>query len=144
MAQLFSDVSPQITAEFEVPYITKIASCFGAMYYGCCEKLSDRLDIVSKIPNVRKISCSPWSDVDEFAANLPKNIIMSVKPNPAFLATDSFDEAAAVEQIKTALAAAKRHHLGIEFLLKDISTVNYQPQRLTKWNELVKKEVENW
>ena len=62
MAQLFTSVSRSVTEEFEVPYISRIASYFGNVYYGCCERLSDRIDLLTKIPNVRKISCSPWSD----------------------------------------------------------------------------------
>ncbi len=64
MAQLFTSVSRSVTEEFEVPYISRIASYFGNVYYGCCERLSDRIDLLTKISNVRKISCSPWSDAD--------------------------------------------------------------------------------
>lgn len=141
MAQLFSSVSPKVTEEFEIPYISKLASYFKNIYYGCCEKLSDRLDLVTKIPNVRKLSCSPWSDPDVFAEKLPKNIIMSYKPNPAFLAGDTFDEEAVRKNLRLAIDAAKRNNVRLELLLKDISTVRYEPQRLTRWNQIAMEEV---
>ena len=86
MAQLFSSVSPQVTAEFEVPYMQRIFSLFGAIYYGCCDRLDDRLDVILQMPNIRKVSCSPWSDRDAFAEKLPKGLVMSAKPTPAPLA----------------------------------------------------------
>lgn len=144
MAQLFSSVSPVVTEEFEVPYMQKLFPLFGNIYYGCCEKLDDRLDIVDKMPNIRKVSCSPWSDRENFAAKLPKKYIMSNKPSPAFLATGALEEDAVRKDIRRTLKAAKDNGLGVEFLLKDISTVCYQPQRLWRWNEIVQEETLNF
>lgn len=51
MAQIFSSVSPEVTREFEVPYMQEVYSHFGSIYYGCCERLDDRLDVVEQMPN---------------------------------------------------------------------------------------------
>lgn len=59
LAQLFTSVSPAITDEFEVAYMRRVFPLFGAIYYGCCDRLDDRLDVIEKLPQVRKISCSP-------------------------------------------------------------------------------------
>lgn len=67
-----------------IPYAKQLAANFGMLYYGCCERLDDRLAIVQTIPNIKKISCSPWSNKENFAANLNPKIIMSNKPSPAF------------------------------------------------------------
>lgn len=143
MAQLFTSVSPAINEEFEVPYMSKIFSCFGSVYYGCCERLDDRLDIIDRMPNIRKISCSPWSDREHFAAVLPKKYIMSNKPNPAYLAESSFDEGVVRADLRRTIAAAKAHGLGLELLLKDISTVKGDPQRLWRWSEIALEETMN-
>jgi hypothetical protein len=142
MAQLFTSVSPKITEEFEVPYMQRIFTRFGAIYYGCCDRLDDRLDIITRMPNIRKISCSPWSDREAFAANLPKKYIMSNKPSPAFLAYASFDEEAVRADIRRTIEAAGKHGLGLELLLKDISTVKNEPQRLWRWAEIAAEETE--
>ena len=142
LAQLFSSVSPEITAEFEVPYMQELYQHFGALYYGCCDRLDDRLDIVDRMPNIRKISCSPWSDREAFAEKLPKKYIMSNKPSPAFLAEAVFDEKRVRDDIRRTMDAAAKNGLGLEFILKDISTVCNQPQRLTRWAEIVMSEVE--
>lgn len=143
MAQLFTAVSPAINAEFEVPYMSKIFSRFKSVYYGCCERLDDRLDVISRMPNIRKVSCSPWSDREHFAATLPKEYIMSNKPIPAFLAHATFDEELVRKDLRRTMAAAKAHGLGLEFLLKDITTVKNDPQRLWRWSEIALEETMN-
>ena len=143
MAQLFTSVSPAINEEFEVPYMTKIFSRMGAVYYGCCERLDDRLEIIDRMPNIRKISCSPWSDREHFAATLPKKYIMSNKPNPSFLADFSFDEEVVRKDLRRTIAAAKAHGLGLELLLKDISTVRGDPARLWRWSQIALEETMN-
>ncbi len=143
MAQLFTSVSPDINREFEVPYMSKIFSYFGAVYYGCCERLDDRLDVIDMMPNIRKISCSPWSDREHFAAVLPKKYIMSNKPNPSYLAGAVFDEDVIRADFRRTIAAAKTNGLELELLLKDISTVNNDPQRLWRWSEIAMEETMN-
>ena len=142
LAQLFSSVSPAITEEFELPYVTRMAEKFGMIYYGCCDRLDDRLDIVKRIPHVKKISCSPWSHREAFAEKIGPSIIMSNKPTPALVATDSLDEEEIRKDIRRTVDAAKRNHVNLELILKDISTVRYQPQRLTRWAEIAMEEVQ--
>ena len=143
MAQLFTSVSPAINEEFEVPYMSKIFSYFGSVYYGCCERLDDRLHIIDRMPNIRKISCSPWSDREHFAAVLPKKYIMSNKPNPSYLAESVFDEDVVRADLRRTITAAKANGLGLELLLKDISTVRNDPQRLWRWSEIALEETMN-
>jgi hypothetical protein len=142
LAQLFTAASPAVTREFEAAYMERLFPKFGAIYYGCCERLDDRLDIVSRLPNVRKISCSPWSDRERFAERLPEGIIMSNKPSPALLATDSFNEDAARADIRRTIEAAGRFHRPLELIQKDISTVRGDPKRLWRWARLAMEEVQ--
>ena len=143
MAQLFTSVSPAINEEFEVPYMSKLFSRFGSVYYGCCERLDDRLHVIDRMPNIRKISCSPWSDREHFAATLPKKYIMSNKPDPSYLAHSVFDEELVRKDLRRTIAAAKANGLGLEFLLKDITTVKGDPRRLWRWSEIALEETAN-
>ena len=143
MAQLFTSVSPETNEEFELPYMSKLFACYGSVYYGCCERLDDRLHIIDRMPNIRKISCSPWSDREHFAATLPKKYIMSNKPSPSFLASTTFDEDVVRKDIRRTIKAAKDHGLCLELLLKDISTVKNDPQRLWRWSEIALEETMN-
>jgi len=143
LAQLFTSVSPDFSEEFELPYITEMANEFGAIYYGCCERLDDRLDFVKKIPNIRKVSCSPWSDIDNFTRNLGQNLILSAKPNPAYL-SGGFNENAVRDEIKHYLNAAKENNVSVELILKDVSTITNDLSALKKWNDIAMKLVENY
>lgn len=144
LAQLFTSVSPEVTEEFEVPYISRLASEYGMIYYGCCDRLDDRLSIITKIPHVKKISCSPWSRREEFAEELPKEIVMSAKPSPAFLAGESLDEEEVRADLQRTCRAARKNGVSLELILKDVSTVRYEPQRLERWARLAMETVERF
>jgi len=142
LAQLFSSCSPAVTEEFEVAYMQRVFPHFGAIYYGCCERLDDRLDVLAKLPNVRKISCSPWSDKEHFAETLPDRVVMSVKPTPALVAGNFYDEDKIRKDLRESIEAAKRHNRNVELILKDISTVNRDPNRLRRWAQIAMEEVQ--
>ncbi len=143
LAQIFTSVSPEFMEEFELPYITRLASKFGNLYYGCCDRLDDRLDcVVKKIPNVRKVSCSPWSDRRNFAERIGKTLVMSNKPTPALLA--EFDEDAIRRDLTYTCQLAKENGVNLEMILKDISTVCGHPERLDIWNRIAMEIVENY
>ncbi len=144
MAQLFTSVAPSVTDEFEVAYMTKLFKHFSKVYYGCCERLDDRLDIITKMPNLAKVSCSPWSDRENFAQKLPKHLIMSQKPNPAFVGGGAFDENVIRNDLRATIAAAKNGNVGLEFLLKDNSTLQYEPDRLWKFSKIAIEEAQKW
>ena len=136
LAQLFSSVSPSITEEFEIPYITKMAKEFGMIYYGCCDRLDDRLDLIKRIPNLKKVSCSPWSDRHAFAEKIGEDLIMSSKPTPAYIAMENVDYDVIKSDLLETAKAAKDNNVNLEIILKDISTVKYQPDRITKWADI--------
>ena len=144
LAQLFSSASPEVTREFELPYVCEMAKEFGNIYYGCCDKLSDRMDLLKQIPNIRKASCSPWSDKVQFTEEVDPSIIISCKPNPAFLATNTVDEDVIRRDLQETCDFAKKYNKRLEFILKDVSTVRYKPERLTRWHEIAMKVVKSW
>ncbi len=144
MAQLMTSTSPECTKEFEVPYINQLAEHYGMIYYGCCERLDDRLDIVKQIKNVKKISCSPWSNKRNFAEQIGSKIIMSNKPNPAFLGNSSFDEEIVRKDLLETCRIAKENHVNVELILKDISTVKYDPKRLDRWAQIAMEVVSDF
>lgn len=141
MAQIFATVSPAMHQEFELDYAVRWYERFGLVYYGCCEPLHLKIDIVRKIPNLRKISMSPWVDVDKGAEKIGKDFIFSRKPTPAFLAEDAWDTGIIEKDLKDTMNTCLRHGCPVEFILKDISTVRYQPQRLWEWADTAMKVV---
>jgi hypothetical protein len=67
---------------------------------------------------------------------------MSSKPSPAFLATDTFDEEAVRADLRRTVDAARRYGKELELILKDVSTVRYQPRRLTRFSEIALEEAQ--
>jgi hypothetical protein len=52
-------VGPELFEEFVFPYQLSIGERFGKTYYGCCEPLNNRWDIVKRIPNLSRVAVSP-------------------------------------------------------------------------------------
>jgi len=136
LAQMFSNVSAGMHQDFELDYVRPIFARFGLVYYGCCDPLDRKLDIVAKIPNLRKVSMSPWTHAERGAEGLGRKFVFSSKPNPAFLAGVSFNEDAVKNELANIREACDRHGCPLEFILKDISTVKYEPARLFRWAEI--------
>ena len=85
---------------------------------------------VRLIPNVRKISMSPWVDQERGAEEIGSDYVFSRKPSPAFLAPERFDAEAVRADLAATRRVCERHGCPLEYILKDISTVGHDPQRL--------------
>jgi hypothetical protein len=141
LAQMFATVSPAMFREFEVNYVARIFSRFGLVYYGCCDPLDRKMNEVRMIPNVRKISMSPWADQERGAAEIGRGYVFSRKPSPAFLAGDRFDEERVRTDLLATRAVCERHGCPLEYILKDISTVGHRPERLFAWARIAMEVV---
>ncbi|OGV65708.1 MAG: hypothetical protein A2283_12505 [Lentisphaerae bacterium RIFOXYA12_FULL_48_11] len=140
-AQIFSEVSPDMHWEFALKHDMRWLERWGLNYYGCCEPLDGKIDLMKKIPNLRKISISPWCRTERVISEIRDKYVISRKPSPAVFAMDEWNPVQACADIREFLEAAggKCH---IELIMKDISTVRYKPQRLWEWEKIAKEEVE--
>ena len=141
MAQIFSAVSPATHQEFELAYAEEWYARFGLVYYGCCEPLHKKIAIVRDIPHLRKISMSAWVDQEEGAEQIGADFVFSRKPNPAFLAVDHWSPEAVAQDLCATIETCERVGCPLELILKDISTVRYQPQRLWEWADIAMRLV---
>ncbi len=141
-AQIFSEVSPAMHEEFALQYERRWLERFGLTYYGCCEPLHVKLDILSSVKNLRKISMSPWADVDKAVPLMAGRYVFSHKPNPAVLAVDRWDLDLARRDLREVLA--KTTGCAVEVILKDISTIRYEPHRLAEWAQMAMEETERF
>jgi len=139
LAQMLSTVSPAMHDTFEIQPLVPVFERFGLVYYGCCEPLDYKMDCVRRIPNLRKVSMSPWVNVERGAGAIGRDFVYSCKPNPAFLA--HFDEDTVRKELTGVVEACKRHGCPVELILKDISTVQYKPQNLWRWAEIAMEVV---
>jgi len=142
LAQMFSTVGPEMYDEFEVAYFKRIAERFGLVYYGCCDPLDLKMAQVRKIPNVRKVSMSPWVDQTRGAREIRNDYVFSRKPSPALLATDVFHEDQVRQDLQSTVDICREHGCPCELILKDISTIRYEPRRLKRWSQIAMEIVE--
>lgn len=132
-------VGPELFEEFIFPYQLSIAGHFGKVYYGCCEPVHNRWHIVKRLPNLARVSVSPWADQAFLAKAFGRDYVFSRKPNPALISTGVFDEAAIREDIRGTLAATRGVRL--EIIMKDVHTLNNEPDRLARWVRIAREEV---
>ena len=143
MAQIFSTVSPAMHKEFWLDYAVGWFERFGLGYYGCCEPLHEKIELIREVPNVRKISMSPFVDVEVGAERIGGDFVFSRKPSPALLAVDTWDADAVEQDLIQTLEACDRYGCPVELILKDISTVRYEPERLWEWARIARDLVQS-
>ena len=136
-AQEFALVSPDMHEEFVLQYQIPMLDRYGLNCYGCCEALDNKFDIVFKVPRLRRLSISPWSDVRKSAEALGDRVIFSWKPNPADLASETFNPVLIASKIEQCVSAASGCVL--EIIMKDTHTVRGEPHRMSEWVRIAKE-----
>ena len=133
-------VSPAMFGEFVFPYQLPILERFGLNCYGCCEPVDSRWHIIRQVPNLRRVSVSPWCNVGAMAEHLQDRYILSLKPNPAYLGSRVFEEDAARNELREKLSRARGCR--VEIIMKDCHTIGGDPQRVRRWVEIAREESE--
>jgi len=143
-AQIFGSVSKKMHDEFDIQYMIETIGQCGLSYYGCCEPLDKKIDILEKIPNLRKISITHWADVNVAAEAINGRYVLSSKPNPASVAVPMLDKENLRKNIGVILDACKRNNCSCDIVLKDISTCCRRPQNIFEWEQTVMEMVRNY
>ena len=134
-------VGPQQFEEFVLPYQLPLMKRFGLVSYGCCEPVDKRLDMLFRdVPNLRRVSVSPWSDRQLAAEKLAGRAIFSWKPNPALVCAPKpdWDEVDRVTRETVQMARG----CCLEMILKDTHTFCNDPDRVGKWVQTVRRIAE--
>jgi hypothetical protein len=139
-AQIFSEVSPAMHEEFCFPYDRRWLDRFGLNCYGCCEPLHRKVDLMRKLPRLRRISMSPRVDHALGAEAVGRDFIYSAKPNPAVFATDGWDLEKVRAEIRDMLD--KTRGCNVELIMKDTQTCRNDPRRPKDWTRIAMEEVE--
>lgn len=139
--QEFAEVSPSLHDEFLLQYQMPIIEKYGLSGYGCCERLTEKFGILKKIPNLRRVAITPWTNLRTAVEQLGKNYVLSWRPNPSEV-TINFSEENVRRTIKEGMEIAGDHI--IEVYLKDIETVSGDPEILRKWTAITKEIVADY
>lgn len=143
-AQIFAAVSKAMHEEFDIEYMKKTVGQCGLVYYGCCEPLDKKIDIVEKIPNLRKISITPWADVHVAAEAINTKYVLASKPNPSAVAVPMLDKDGLKKELGRILDACKRNNCACDIVLKDISTCCRRPQNIFEWEQIAMEMVQSY
>jgi hypothetical protein len=139
-SQETTNVSPEMFAEFVFPYQLPILERFGLNCYGCCEPVDKRWHVLERVPRLRRVSVSPWSNLAAMAEKLGNRYVYSMKPNPSYLALPSFDEERIRADLRAALQVTK--DCRVELIMKDNHTIRNDPQRVIRWVQIAREEAE--
>ncbi len=139
-AQELALVSPEMHKEFSLDYERRLLEPFGLTGYGCCEDLTNKLDDVLSIPNIRRISVSPFANVERCAERIGGRAIVSWKPQPSHLIGD-FDERLVESYIRKAVDACEANGCVMEIILKDTHSCERRPERFDKWTQICRKII---
>ena len=140
-AQETVGISPAMFEEFVLPYQMPLLEKFGLACYGCCEPLHDRIDAILKIPNLRRVSVSPWCDQTKMIERLGRHYIFSRKSNPVRVCA-MFDEEGIRAELAETLRIAGEGIL--EIILKDTHTLQDQPWRIGRWVGIAREEIRKY
>jgi len=133
-------MNPDMYGEFILPYHKKIMERFALNCYGCCEPFDPLWKYIKQLPNLRRVSVSPWSDFTKVPEYLGKNYVASVKPLPTPLASTVMNEDVVRGYCRKYVEETKG---GIcEFIMKDTHTIGNNPQNAIRWVEIMREEID--
>jgi hypothetical protein len=139
-SQEWTATSPQQHDEFLLQYQISIMKHFGLVAYGCCEDLTQKIGILRQIPNLRRIAVSPFADVAVCAEQIGTDYVLSYRPSPADMVSYDFNPERIRKILRRDFSVLKGTHFDIT--LKDVETVQGDPERVWKWVQIVREEIE--
>jgi hypothetical protein len=140
-SQELDGVSPEMHAAFAMQYEGRLLDLFRHNGYGCCDGLHHKMSEVLALPKIRRVSMSPFADVDLAIPRLERRAIFSWKPHPGCL-VGNFDENRIQLGLRHTLEVARDHGTVLEIILKDTHTCEHQPERFDRWTEICRREVD--
>jgi hypothetical protein len=139
-SQELAQVGPKQHAEFATAYEKRLMEPFGLSGYGCCEDLSKKMEDVLTIPHIRRVSVSPFANVDVSAQKLQGKAIFSWKPHPSHL-VGKFDDELVRAYIRHTVQVAQQNGCVLEMILKDTHTCEHHAERFDRWMQIARDEV---
>jgi hypothetical protein len=132
-------ISPKMFDELFLPYLAEITKPFGLAYWGCCERVDDRLPYIRKaVPNLRAVSVSGWSRLHKIAELIGRDYVYSRKPTPAYISGPDPDWELVERDMRDTFAATRANHCNLEICFRDIYTVNGDNDRLARWVKMTR------
>ena len=137
-SQEFDQISPKMFEDFLLDYQKQIFERFGAVSYGCCEDLTQKLDSVLAIPNLKIMVCSDWTDTELLIRKVDrKQSIMWRHLASDIVISDNTDFFK--EKINREANMLKGHYY--QAILRELQTLMGHSDRLYEWADITKDAV---
>jgi len=138
-SQEFTMVGPEQHYDFVMQYEKQLADRFGLFSYGCCEPIENKLKYVMNFNNIRRISVSPWADIESCSEQIGQKTVYSWKPNPSYIVNNFHDKEFLEKYFKNMLTKTKDNCA--EIILKDTVTCQNDPQRFGEYVTLLRQWI---
>ena len=140
-SQEFDQVSPAMWEEFCLDYQRPILEKYGLTAYGCCENLTQKIDSVLTIPNLRIFVCSAWTNLDTVIEKVSDRYVIMWRQKASDVVFPD-DEA----DLQRALDDGARRLQGCyyQIVLRELQTLAGHPDRLHVWTRLAKEAAEKY
>ncbi|MCL2741343.1 MAG: hypothetical protein FWE70_04440 [Oscillospiraceae bacterium] len=144
--QILTAVSPEMQREFAFGHEGEWAGLFGLSYYGCCEDMGGKVGLAREsLPRLRKVTAVAFAkDLEGIMEACGKDLAVSYKPNPNYLATSPWPRDLMRAELVGACGMARRHGCAMEILMKTIITLDGDPSRLWDWCAMAVDVAENY
>ncbi len=134
-------VGPRMFDEFMLQYQIPIMAPFGLAAYGCCEDLTNKIALLRRIPNLRRIAVAPAANVQRCAEQIGDAWVLSYRPSPADMVAYGFDPDRAGSIMRADLEACRANGCHVDVTLKDVETVQGDPTRVPRWVRLARNVI---
>ncbi len=143
--QILTSVSPAMSEEFAFAYEKKWANLFGLHSYGCCERLDHKInELKVSFGNLRKISVSPYSRLEEAMEKIGSDYVAAFKPNSNYLVGDTWEKETLRKELINVCGLARKYNSNVEIDMKTLISLNGEPQRLWEWCDMAADIVSNY
>lgn len=138
-SQEFEGVSPAMWEEFCLNYQKPVLERYGLTQYGCCENVTERIDGILTIPNLRIFVSSAWTDLDKVIRKVGDRytIMWRQKASEVVFTED-------VERLRLGLLDGARRLQGCyyQIVLRELQTLSGHPDRLHVWTRMAIEAAE--
>lgn len=142
--QILTSVSPAMTKEFAFDYECKWAEMFGLFSYGCCERLDHKVNELKTFKNLRKLSVSPFANLEAAMEKLGGDVVVSFKPNSNYLTDPVWNRELSKNELIRVCDLAHKYNSNVEIIMKTLITLRGEPQRLWEWCDMALDIVKNY
>lgn len=140
-SQEFDEVSPRMWEEFLLNYQKPIFQQFGLVHYGCCEDLSQKIQGILSIPNLRIFVCSAWTDLEKVIEAVDRKYTIMWRQSAAEVTLpDSLDKVP--QHLDDGLRKLQGQYYQI--VLRELQTVHGHERRLHDYAKLAIEKAEEW